>query len=37
MPEDRECAHTILFLASDFAKVVIGASFDVNGGQVLGA
>ena len=36
MPEDRECANTILFLASDYANVVIGASFDVNGGQVLG-
>jgi len=36
MPEDRECADTILFLASDHARVVIGASFDVNGGQVLG-
>ncbi|HXK22967.1 MAG TPA: SDR family oxidoreductase [Myxococcota bacterium] len=36
MPEDHECAHTVLFLASDYARVVIGASFDVNGGQVLG-
>jgi len=37
MPEDRECANAVLFLASDLANVVVGASIDVNGGQVLGA
>jgi len=36
MPEDHECANPVLFLASDLAKVVVGASIDVNGGQVLG-
>ena len=36
MPEDRECANAVLFLASDLASVIIGASIDVNGGQLLG-
>ena len=36
MPTDEECSHTVLFLASDYAKVVVGASIDVNGGQLLG-
>jgi NAD(P)-dependent dehydrogenase (short-subunit alcohol dehydrogenase family) len=37
MPEDHECANTVLFLASDLASVVVGASIDVNGGQLLGS
>ena len=36
MPEDRECANAVLFLASDLASVIIEASIDVNGGLVLG-
>jgi NAD(P)-dependent dehydrogenase (short-subunit alcohol dehydrogenase family) len=36
MPEDRECANAVLFLASDLASVIVGASIDVNGGQLLG-
>jgi NAD(P)-dependent dehydrogenase (short-subunit alcohol dehydrogenase family) len=34
-PEDRECAKSVLYLLSDFASVVTGASLDVNGGEYL--
>jgi len=35
IPEDRECAKSVLYLLSDFASVVTGASLDVNGGEYL--
>lgn len=37
MPTDEECSHAALFLASDYASVITGASLDVNGGQMFGA
>lgn len=37
IPEDRECAKSVLYLASDYASVVTGASLDVNGGEYLPA
>ena len=33
VPEDRECAKSVLYLISDYASVVTGASLDVNGGE----
>lgn len=33
IPEDSECAKSVLFLISDYASVVTGASLDVNGGD----
>lgn len=33
MPEDRECAKSVLYLLSDYSSVVTGASLDVNGGE----
>lgn len=33
VPEDRDCAKSIIYLASDLACVVTGASLDVNGGE----
>jgi NAD(P)-dependent dehydrogenase (short-subunit alcohol dehydrogenase family) len=33
MPEDRDCAKSVLYLISDYASVVTGASLDVNGGE----
>ena len=33
IPEDRECAKSVLYLLSDYASVVTGASLDVNGGE----
>ena len=35
IPPDRECARSIIYLASDFASVVTGAALDVNGGEYL--
>jgi NAD(P)-dependent dehydrogenase (short-subunit alcohol dehydrogenase family) len=35
IPEDRECAKSVLYLLSDYASVVTGASLDVNGGEFL--
>jgi NAD(P)-dependent dehydrogenase (short-subunit alcohol dehydrogenase family) len=35
VPEDRECAKSALFLASDYASVVTGACLDVNGGDFI--
>jgi NAD(P)-dependent dehydrogenase (short-subunit alcohol dehydrogenase family) len=37
IPEDEICTGPVLFLASDYAEAVIGASIDVNGGELLGA
>jgi len=35
IPDDAECAKAALFLASDYASVVTGASLDVNGGEFM--
>jgi enoyl-[acyl-carrier-protein] reductase (NADH) len=35
VPEDRECAKSVIYLLSDYASVVTGASLDVNGGEYL--
>lgn len=35
IPPDRECARSIIYLASDLASVVTGAALDVNGGEYL--
>lgn len=35
IPDDRECAKSVLYLISDYASVVTGASLDVNGGEYL--
>jgi NAD(P)-dependent dehydrogenase (short-subunit alcohol dehydrogenase family) len=35
IPPDRECAKSIIYLASDLASVVTGAALDVNGGEYL--
>jgi NAD(P)-dependent dehydrogenase (short-subunit alcohol dehydrogenase family) len=35
VPTDDECARAALFLASDYASAVSGASLDANGGNLL--
>ena len=35
IPADRDCAKSVLYLISDYASVVTGASLDVNGGEYL--
>jgi len=35
IPPDHECAKSVLYLVSDYASVVTGASLDVNGGEYL--
>jgi NAD(P)-dependent dehydrogenase (short-subunit alcohol dehydrogenase family) len=35
IPDDADCAKAALFLASDYANVVTGASLDVNGGEYM--
>lgn len=35
IPDDADCAKAALFLASDYAGVVTGASLDVNGGEFM--
>ncbi|MBE9539524.1 MAG: SDR family oxidoreductase [Proteobacteria bacterium] len=35
IPDDGDCARAALFLASDYACVVTGASLDVNGGEFM--
>jgi NAD(P)-dependent dehydrogenase (short-subunit alcohol dehydrogenase family) len=35
IPTDLECARAALFLVSDFASAVTGATLDVNGGEVM--
>lgn len=35
IPPEDDCAKAVLFLVSDYAKVVSGASLDVNGGQYM--
>lgn len=35
VPPDEECARAALFMVSDYASVVTGASLDVNGGEYM--
>ncbi|MEM8593572.1 MAG: SDR family oxidoreductase [Pseudomonadota bacterium] len=35
MPTDEECAKAVLFLASDYAKAITGATLDANGGHYI--
>lgn len=35
MPTDEECARAALFLVSDYASAVTGATLDVNGGEFM--
>ena len=35
IPPEEDCARAVLFFVSDYAKVVTGASLDVNGGQYM--
>ena len=35
IPPEDDCARSVLFFLSDYAKVVNGASLDVNGGQYM--
>ncbi|MBS0285622.1 MAG: SDR family oxidoreductase [Proteobacteria bacterium] len=35
IPPEEDCAKAVLFFLSDYAKVVSGASLDVNGGQYM--
>jgi NAD(P)-dependent dehydrogenase (short-subunit alcohol dehydrogenase family) len=35
IPDDADCARAALFFASDYSKVVTGASLDVNGGEFM--
>jgi NAD(P)-dependent dehydrogenase (short-subunit alcohol dehydrogenase family) len=33
IPDDADCAGPVLFLASDYARAITGATLDVNGGE----
>jgi len=33
IPGDAECANAVLFLASDYARAITGATLDINGGE----
>lgn len=35
IPDDADCANAAVFLASDLARVITGASLDVNGGEFM--
>jgi len=35
IPDDGDCAKAAVFFASDYSKVVTGASLDVNGGEFM--
>lgn len=35
IPEDADCAKAVIFLASDYACAMTGASLDVNGGEYI--
>lgn len=35
IPPEEDCARAVLFMVSDYSKVVSGASLDVNGGQYM--
>ena len=35
IPDDADCANAVVFLASPMARVITGASLDVNGGEFM--
>ena len=35
IPPEEDCAKSVLFFVSDYAKVITGASLDANGGQYM--
>jgi len=35
IPPDEECAKSVLFFLSDYARMVTGTSLDINGGQFM--
>lgn len=35
IPPEEDCARAVLFMVSDYARVVTGASLDVNGGEYM--
>jgi NAD(P)-dependent dehydrogenase (short-subunit alcohol dehydrogenase family) len=35
IPPDEECAKSVLFFVSDYARMVTGTSLDINGGQYM--
>jgi len=35
IPPEADCAKAILFLVSDYSKMVVGATLDINGGQYM--
>ncbi len=35
IPDDADCANAVVFLCSDLARVITGASLDVNGGDFM--
>lgn len=35
IPPDQECAKSVLFFISDYARMVTGATLDVNGGEYM--
>jgi NAD(P)-dependent dehydrogenase (short-subunit alcohol dehydrogenase family) len=37
IPPDEECAKSVLFFVSDYARMVTGTSLDINGGQYIAA
>ena len=37
IPPDEECAKSVLFFVSDYARMVTGTSLDINGGEHMAA
>jgi NAD(P)-dependent dehydrogenase (short-subunit alcohol dehydrogenase family) len=37
IPPDAECAKSVLFLVSDYARMITGVTLDVNGGELMRA
>jgi NAD(P)-dependent dehydrogenase (short-subunit alcohol dehydrogenase family) len=35
IPDDSDCANAVVFMASDLARVITGATLDVNGGEFM--
>jgi enoyl-[acyl-carrier-protein] reductase (NADH) len=35
IPDDADCAKSVIFLASDYSCAVTGAALDVNGGEFI--
>ena len=35
IPDDADCANAVVFLCSDYARVITGAGLDVNGGDFM--